>query len=52
MIQEDVKRPLGDELLFGKLEKGGRVTIDEHDGKLAFELTSAEEPAVPAIQLN
>jgi ATP-dependent Clp protease ATP-binding subunit ClpA len=28
IIQEEVKRPLGEELLFGKLEKGGHVRID------------------------
>jgi ATP-dependent Clp protease ATP-binding subunit ClpA len=36
LIQEEVKRPLGDELLFGKLEKGGSVTVDAKDGKLTF----------------
>ena len=28
VIQNEIKRPLGDELLFGALEKGGTVTID------------------------
>jgi ATP-dependent Clp protease ATP-binding subunit ClpA len=28
VIQEDVKTPLGEELLFGKLEKGGTVVVD------------------------
>jgi ATP-dependent Clp protease ATP-binding subunit ClpA len=28
IIQEEVKRPLGEELLFGKLEKGGHVVVD------------------------
>jgi ATP-dependent Clp protease ATP-binding subunit ClpA len=52
VIQEDVKRPLGDELLFGKLEKGGRVTIDEKDGKLVFDLKAAEQAKGPAPALN
>ena len=39
LIQEEVKRPLGDELLFGKLEKGGAVAIDAKDGKLTFGFT-------------
>ena len=52
VIQEDVKRPLGDELLFGKLEKGGRVTIDEKDGKLVFDLKAAEEPKISSPILN
>ncbi len=40
VMQDEVKRPLGDELLFGKLEHGGSVTVDvgEADGekKLVF----------------
>ncbi|MCL2779266.1 MAG: ATP-dependent Clp protease ATP-binding subunit ClpA [Polyangiaceae bacterium] len=28
IIQDEVKQPLGEELLFGKLEKGGHVTVD------------------------
>jgi ATP-dependent Clp protease ATP-binding subunit ClpA len=34
VIQDELKRPLGDELLFGALEKGGHVTVDAADGKL------------------
>ncbi|HRI77849.1 MAG TPA: AAA family ATPase, partial [Alphaproteobacteria bacterium] len=36
VIQEYVKKPLAEELLFGKLVKGGAVEIDEKDGKLVF----------------
>jgi ATP-dependent Clp protease ATP-binding subunit ClpA len=35
-VDEHLKRPLVDELLFGKLENGGEVHIDERDDKLAF----------------
>ena len=42
-IQEHVKKPLADELLFGKLVKGGHVLITVVDGKLWFDLK--EEPA-------
>jgi ATP-dependent Clp protease ATP-binding subunit ClpA len=50
VIQEKVKQPLAEELLFGKLAGGGEVhvsTRDDEDGKpeLAFELT----PAPPKI---
>ncbi len=41
VIQDQVKRPLADELLFGKLVNGGRVTVVVRDGKLAVE--TAEE---------
>jgi ATP-dependent Clp protease ATP-binding subunit ClpA len=48
-----VKRPLGDELLFGQLEKGGTVEVDAVEGKLTFKLTPSEprdddEPTQPA----
>jgi ATP-dependent Clp protease ATP-binding subunit ClpA len=36
VVQEEVKKPLGDELLFGRLEKGGKVTVGAKDGKLTF----------------
>lgn len=37
LIQENIKKPLADELLFGKLVKGGHVTINVKDGKLHFD---------------
>jgi ATP-dependent Clp protease ATP-binding subunit ClpA len=45
IIQEEVKRPLGEELLFGKLEKGGRVVVDLDvpNKKLVFRYSS-EKP--------
>lgn len=36
VIDTEVKKPLVDELLFGKLIKGGEVQIDVKDDKLAF----------------
>jgi ATP-dependent Clp protease ATP-binding subunit ClpA len=44
VIQEHVKRPLADELLFGQLVNGGRVSIEVRDGKLAARVEPAEEP--------
>ncbi len=39
VIQEHIKKPLAEELLFGKLAKGGVVKVDVGaDGKLTFEL--------------
>jgi ATP-dependent Clp protease ATP-binding subunit ClpA len=40
VIQTDVRDPLTDEILFGKLENGGTVTISVADGKLTFEYES------------
>src|SRR5690349_16875360 len=36
VIQEHIKKPLAEELLFGKLEKGGVVRVDVVDGQLTF----------------
>lgn len=36
-IQEHVKKPLAEELLFGQLVKGGAVRIDVKDDKLVFD---------------
>ena len=44
IIQEKVKKPLADELLFGKLAKGGKVIIDVEDGALSFEFEAKEKP--------
>ncbi|CZG43019.1 ATP-dependent Clp protease ATP-binding subunit ClpA [Legionella pneumophila serogroup 1] len=37
LIQENIKKPLADELLFGKLMHGGHVTLRVKDGKLHFD---------------
>jgi len=36
VIQEHIKKPLAEELLFGKLAKGGLVRVDLVDGALTF----------------
>ena len=47
LIQETIKKPLAEELLFGKLVKGGSVKVTMKDGKLSFEYTEAALPALP-----
>ncbi len=42
IIQEHVKKPLAEELLFGKLVKGGLVRVDMVDDALVFDI--GEEP--------
>ena len=42
------KRPLADELLFGKLIDGGRVTVDVRDGELVVEAKPEPEKLLPA----
>jgi ATP-dependent Clp protease ATP-binding subunit ClpA len=36
VIQKEVRDPLTDEILFGKLEQGGTVTLGVHDNQLTF----------------
>jgi ATP-dependent Clp protease ATP-binding subunit ClpA len=47
VIQEHIKKPLAEELLFGKLAKGGAVKVTLKDDVLAFEITEAAPPALP-----
>ncbi|NIJ69903.1 ATP-dependent Clp protease ATP-binding subunit ClpA [Xanthomonas sp. 60] len=48
VIQDKVKRPLADELLFGKLVNGGRVTIDVRENELVVEAFAEPEKRLPA----
>jgi len=45
VIQDNIKKPLADEILFGKLKEGGtvRVLLDREKDKLAFEFVPATE---------
>jgi len=45
LIQDTIRSALADELLFGRLAHGGKVTVDVKDGKVVLEFT---EEAVPA----
>jgi ATP-dependent Clp protease ATP-binding subunit ClpA len=47
VIQENVKRPLADELLFGKLATGGRVYLSVKDDKLDVRIEADEK--LPAV---
>ncbi|MFW8594486.1 ATP-dependent Clp protease ATP-binding subunit ClpA [Cribrihabitans neustonicus] len=49
VIQEHIKKPLAEELLFGKLTKGGIVKVGIKDGKLDLRL---EGPGSPQISGN
>jgi ATP-dependent Clp protease ATP-binding subunit ClpA len=41
LIQQKIRHPLAEELLFGKLEHGGTVSVDEKDGELVVTCESA-----------
>jgi ATP-dependent Clp protease ATP-binding subunit ClpA len=47
VIQENIKKPLADELLFGRLAKGGSVRVKVENGKLGFEVGPTLPPALP-----
>jgi ATP-dependent Clp protease ATP-binding subunit ClpA len=44
VIQAEVRDPLTDEILFGKLENGGTVRIRLADGALTFDITPSPPP--------
>jgi ATP-dependent Clp protease ATP-binding subunit ClpA len=51
VIQESIKKPLADEILFGRLIKGGHVCVVLKDGKLAFEIEGGErERGAPVVE--
>ncbi|MDD2878212.1 MAG: ATP-dependent Clp protease ATP-binding subunit ClpA [Acidiphilium sp.] len=47
VIQELIKKPLAEELLFGKLATGGAVKVSFRDGALAFDIAEAPRAALP-----
>jgi ATP-dependent Clp protease ATP-binding subunit ClpA len=47
VIQEYIKKPLAEELLFGRLAKGGAVKVGLKDGSLGFDYIEAAPPALP-----
>src|SRR5580700_6829271 len=52
VIQEHIKKPLAEELLFGQLAKGGivRVKRDEEEDKLAFTFHAKPAPEAPDVE--
>jgi ATP-dependent Clp protease ATP-binding subunit ClpA len=58
LIQEELKKPLGDELLFGALERGGHVEVHAENGKIVFRFepesgkSGAGVASAKASQLN
>ncbi|MFN9926369.1 MAG: hypothetical protein ACK53I_05460, partial [Phenylobacterium sp.] len=51
VIQEHIKKPLADEILFGRLIKGGHVKVVLKDSKLAFEIEGEErQQGAPVVE--
>ncbi len=54
LIQEEVKKPLADEILFGKLKKGGKIKISLRKEQLHFKLYPPQirkKTSVPKVPL-
>ena len=49
VIQDRIKRPLADELLFGKLVKGGRVGVDVVDDAIVLDVQAEPEMLLPVV---
>jgi ATP-dependent Clp protease ATP-binding subunit ClpA len=47
VIQDRLKKALADELLFGRLAKGGVVRVDVADGEPVFEYAATDKPVKP-----
>ncbi|MEO6170318.1 MAG: ATP-dependent Clp protease ATP-binding subunit ClpA [Lysobacter sp.] len=47
VIQDKIKRPLADELLFGKLMGGGRVSVEVKDDELVIDTRAEPEKLLP-----
>ncbi len=52
VIQDQVKRPLADELLFGALVDGGRVSVAVRDGKLQVAASTADVPELAESEVD
>ena len=51
LIQDTIRRALADELLFGRLAGGGRVTIDVDDeGKVRLDIATGAAPAPTPVE--
>ncbi|MFN4287023.1 MAG: ATP-dependent Clp protease ATP-binding subunit ClpA [Brevundimonas sp.] len=47
VIQDSIKKPLADDILFGRLVRGGHVRVILSDGKIAFDISEGERKAKP-----
>ena len=50
LIENEIARMLADELLFGRLAKGGKVIVDLAEGKLTFAYSETQAPAPTPVE--
>ncbi|NNU79509.1 ATP-dependent Clp protease ATP-binding subunit ClpA [Halovulum dunhuangense] len=48
VIQENIKKPLAEELLFGRLSKGGLVRVSAKDDKIDLQIQEPGKPQLPS----
>ncbi len=48
VIQEHIKKPLAEDILFGRLTRGGHVKVALKDGKIVFDISGTETAAKQA----
>ncbi len=51
LIQQKIREPLAEELLFGKLEHGGTTVVNEKDGEIILEIKSSD-PKDPEVVIK
>ncbi len=51
LMQDELKRPLTEELLFGALEHGGHVVVVYRDGALHFDILGRDQAGAPVPRL-
>ncbi len=44
LIQEEIKKPLADEILFGRLQDGGKVVVGVPDTDIGLEILPRGKP--------
>ncbi|MDZ4108073.1 MAG: ATP-dependent Clp protease ATP-binding subunit ClpA [Brevundimonas sp.] len=49
-IQEHIKKPLADDILFGRLTRGGHVKVTLKDGKIAFDVAGPNAAQTRAVE--
>ena len=50
VIQQEIKKPLADHLLFGDLVTGGHVKVDVAEGNLTFVITPSKHPPKKEVE--
>ena len=50
VIQEHIKKPLADDILFGRLTRGGHVKVTLKDGKIAFDVAGPNAAQTRAVE--